>query len=344
MQKPAVEKPQGFILPNLCADQPLLLLLMAAQLVVIAFILFEYGFQFDWIYFGQVTLYVQWQVILSVLVICRLRTKFATMPQYQAASLAYVILLLIALTVAVSVHLLAGQFNIASIFRNVLLSAIISGLALRYLYIQQQSIEREKSILQASLTALQAKMRPHFLFNTMNSIASLISFEPEKAEKMVEDLSELLRASLRDSQTETTLAEEWRLCERYLAIEQVRLGDRLDWRCDFGSMDMQTSIPSFSLQPLIENAIYHGIQPNKDKGFIHISAKQHDEMVHILVQNSYSKHAHQKQHRGNRMAVDNIRLRVLKLYGASAGLDLLEKEGVFEAHLYYKKKNKQDEL
>lgn len=339
MKKPSISSTQGFVLPNLCADHALLLLLMAAELVVIAFILFEYGWNFDWIYFGQITLYVQWQVILSVLLLCRLRTRLATMSPVLAASFAYILLLLVAFVLGMVLYFLIEAVSVSWVLRNTLLTAILGGLALRYLYIQQQLIEREKSVLQASLVALQAKMRPHFLFNTMNSIASLISIDAEKAEKMVEDLSLLLRSSLRENETESSLENEWALCERYLAIEQQRLGSRLTWQCDFSQLDMQTRVPTFSLQPLIENAIYHGIQPYSEPGYIHIRAWQEGERFNLVVVNSKGK-GEGRAHQGNQVAIANIRLRLMKLYGDSAKLELKDYQDRFEAHMHYDNKNK----
>lgn len=312
---------------------------MAAELMVIAFVLFESGWEFDWVYFGQVTLYVQWQVILSVLLLCGLRAHLATLPASLAASLAYLSLLLVASALALILCYLVDSLNLLWVLKNIVLTAILGGLALRYLYIQQQLIEREKSTLQASLSALQAKMRPHFLFNTMNSIASLISIDAEKAEKMVEDLALLLRASLRENKAESSLASEWALCERYLAIEQQRLGKRLSWECDFNQVDMQVLVPTFSLQPLIENAIYHGIQPYSEAGYIHIKAWQEGKRFNLLVINSKGK-SEKKTHQGNQLAINNIRLRLMKLYGDSAKLVLQDYHDRFEAHMHYDNNNK----
>lgn len=340
MPKQTKDNPaRGFLLPNLCADNALLLLLMAVQLVVIAFVLFEYGFQIDWVYFGQASLYVQWQVILSVLILCLLRQKLANIPKYIAAAIAYGVVFVIAFTIALIVAKLMG-FDVFFVLKNTLISLIMGGLALRYLYVQQQVVERERAMLQASLAALQAKIRPHFLFNTMNSIASLISIAPEKAEHMVVDLSDLLRASLRDNAAETTLQEEWQLCESYLAIEQQRLGERLQWHSDFSAVDPKTPIATFSLQPLIENAIYHGIQQCAEKGFVAIKASQENNRVHIQITNSRCTQSKRSGYHGNQMAVENIRLRMVKLYGESARLELREEGQHFVVDLSYSINNK----
>ncbi len=329
----------GFLLPNLCADNTLLLLLMAVQLVVIAFIVFEYGFRIDWVYFGQASLYVQWQVIVSVVILCAMRQRLASMPKYLAAATAYGIIFAVAVVIAILVAKFMA-FDRYFVAKNTLLSLIMGGLGLRYLYVQQQVVERERAMLQASLAALQAKIRPHFLFNTMNSIASLISVAPEKAEAMVVDLSELLRASLRDNMAETTLQEEWQLCESYLAIEQQRLGERLRWHCDFSALNLQTPIATFSLQPLIENAIYHGIQKCTDEGFIAIKGWQEAGHIQIEITNSQCLQSKKSSHRGNRMAVENIRLRMVKLYGESARLELRDENQHFVVHLSYNVNNK----
>src|SRR5690554_2565438 len=340
MPKQTKESPaRGFLLPNLCADSTLVLLLMAVQLVVIAFIIFEYGFRIDWVYFGQASLYVQWQVIVSVILLCQLRPHLANMPKYLAAAVAYGVVFIVALVIAGLVAKMMA-FDYYFVAKNTLLSLIIGGLGLRYLYVQQQVVERERAMLQASLAALQAKIRPHFLFNTMNSIASLISVAPEKAEAMVVDLSELLRASLRDNMAETTLQEEWQLCESYLAIEQQRLGERLRWHCDFSALNLQTPIATFSLQPLIENAIYHGIQKCTDEGFIAIKGWQEAGHIQIEITNSQCLQSKKSSHRGNRMAVENIRLRMVKLYGESARLELRDENQHFVVHLSYNVNNK----
>ncbi len=122
----------------------------------------------------------------------------------------------------------AGQW--AAIAKQLGIACIIAGMVLRYFYVQQQLREQEQSELQSRIQALQSRIRPHFLFNSMNIIASLISVDPETAESVVEDLSELFRASLNDAGNQVLLTEELELCERYVRIEQLRLGDRLKAR------------------------------------------------------------------------------------------------------------------
>jgi len=203
--------------------------------------------------------------------------------------------------------------------------------------IKRQLVNREKSELLANLSALKARIKPHFLFNTMNSIASLISIDPEKAEKMVEDLAELLRASLRDHVVETPSAEEWHICEKSLEIEKLRLGERLRWECDFSALDQNLPIPSLALQPLVENAIYHGIQPSPEGGYLKVTGRSQGGEVEIRVETSQTKReGTQRSNHGNRMAINNIRHRIQHLYGETALLELRDLGTTFLVTLRYR--------
>ncbi len=343
---PQIPVNDSFLLPNLCEYQALLLLFIASQLLVIMFTVFQFGFDIDWVFFGMLTLYVQWQAMFSAVVLCKMRVYLSGLPKHLAVAMAFSLLLAIGFCLAVAVQwysapLNYGRFSWGIIFRNVLLSAIVIGVALRYLYVHQKMINREKSALVANLSALQARIKPHFLFNTMNSIASLITIAPDKAEKMVEDLAELLRASLRDDVVETSIADEWWLCERYLEIEQLRLGKRLTWSCDFSGLDTTLQIPHLGLQPIVENAIYHGVQPNPQGGYLHVSGESTvDGQVTIRVENSQAKeYQMQRENRGNKMAINNIRHRIQQLYGDSADLQLEDLDEKFLVTLRYQHKS-----
>ena len=142
---------------------------------------------------------------------------------------------------------------------------------LRYNYIQRSLHTREESELHARIQALQSRIRPHFLFNSMNIIASLIPVDPDVAETVVEDLSELFRASLQEEGSEVSIEEELALCRRYTRIEYLRLGERLNIEWQIEDAVESVKIPLLTLQPLLENAIYHGIQPMPEGGTITVS-------------------------------------------------------------------------
>lgn len=331
---------ETFNLPDLADNQAILVVSIAAQLLVVLAMLCRDGLYFSLQTFVALTVYVQAQAMISAIVLSLLKTPLAGLPKNVAASLSFFALMLVAFVMAVLAYwysnpLLIPMFDMEFVATALLISAIVVGITLRYLFVQQGLIEKEKTVLMANISALQARMRPHFLFNTMNTIASLISFAPSKAEKMIEDLCELLRASLQDD-VETTLEKEWYLCERYLDIEKLRLDDRLTWQSDFGDVDMQTAIPRLSLQPIIENAIYHGIQPCPDAGFLTVNASYQGDLLEIKVINSQSKkHQKGRENKGNHMAIQNTRRRIKQLYGTKSNLEMLDHENTFEVNLRY---------
>ena len=196
------------------------------------------------------------------------------------------------------------------------ISAVISFLLLRYFYTQQQWRLNLAAQSRAEIQALQARIRPHFLFNSMNTIASLIAISPESAETAIEDLSDLFRASLSEKNMHR-LKEEIGLTKSYLAIETLRLGKRLqiEWQIDENLLDVE--IPTLCIQPLAENAIYHGIEPIEKGGKILISALQIDNKLVLSVSNPLLGEARSSNFnkKGNQMAQDNIRQRLKLVYG-----------------------------
>jgi two-component system sensor histidine kinase AlgZ len=200
------------------------------------------------------------------------------------------------------------------VLRNVLISLVLGGVVLRYFYLQQQITLRERAELQARLDSLRARIRPHFLFNTMNSIASLIDSRPRDAERAVEDLAELFRASLQEQDRATTVGDELRLCEVYLGIEKLRLGDRLqvDWQVDPEARDR--AMPALLLQPLVENAVYHGIARLSGGGTIKVQVACNGPQLEVTVLNPMPATAGPTD--GHHMALANIAQRLQALYGS----------------------------
>jgi two-component system, LytTR family, sensor histidine kinase AlgZ len=221
---------------------------------------------------------------------------------------------------------------------NLLTSAILAGIALRYLYLQQQLRSQQQAELHARIQALQSRIRPHFLFNSMNSIASLIGSDPDLAERVIEDLAELFRASLAEP-TLIPIAREVTLCRRYLEIEQLRMGKRLtvDWQVS--EFSDAVKIPSLMLQPLVENAIFHGVEPMPQGGTVSIKISQANNQLMIAITNPYplvKKTPAQtpSQDRHNHMALDNIRHRLQVHYGDAARLSSSEEQGVFTTYIF----------
>lgn len=177
------------------------------------------------------------------------------------------------------------------------------------------------ALTEARLQALQARIRPHFLFNSMNAVLSLIRDEPRRAERMLENMAELFRVLMADNRQLRPLAEEVDLCRQYLEIEQIRLGDRLrvDWQID--SMPVAALVPPLILQPLIENAVYHGIEPQQGDGVLTIQispAASSAKQLNILLTNPY--HSASTHVSGNRMAIANIKERLQLHFDVEASL------------------------
>ncbi|RYY92183.1 MAG: sensor histidine kinase, partial [Comamonadaceae bacterium] len=177
------------------------------------------------------------------------------------------------------------------------------------------------------LEELQARIRPHFLFNTLNSAIALVREEPAKAETMLEDLSELFRQALADPRDSVTLADEIGLAERYLAIEQVRFGDRLRIKWQLDPAASSARLPPLLLQPLVENAVKHGVEPSPDGAKLRIRTERRGDTVVIEVVNSLPplRWADQPLPRGHGIALDNVRDRLRLMHDMqaqfSAGMD-----------------------
>ncbi|WP_150912213.1 sensor histidine kinase [Marinobacter halotolerans] len=311
-----------FYIPDLCRVRSVFMLVVTGELLSLVLAVVQADERWiEWNYFGLLSLFVQWTLLTSAAGICLLRRWLAR----QTVPLATAIVVLIVLFDVLVFSLFAdGIINPAQsdrpwqgVAKNLLLSLLITLMVLRYFYLQFQWQQQQEAEMQARLTALQARIHPHFLFNSMNTIASLISVNPERAEDAVLDLSELFRASLRADDRLIPLASELDLCRRYLAIEQLRLGDRLslDWQIEEG-LDQQ-AIPPLTLQPLVENAIYHGIQPRPEGGIVRIEAYRKGESVYLMVQNPRPTED-QRTHQGNRMALANIQSRLQALFGEPA--------------------------
>ncbi|HEY8330838.1 MAG TPA: sensor histidine kinase [Pseudomonas sp.] len=322
-----------FFLPELCAPEALLSLVLLAELLVLVLVLAEpLQPSFDWVRLALTSLFVQWLVLLSAAALCRLRPWLMSLPQALAGVLCGA--LVVALTLACTWA--AGYFGLAAprpqegllnlYLRHGLIALIMSGLVLRYFYLQSQWRRQQQAELRARLEALQARIRPHFLFNSLNSIASLIASDPDKAELAVLDLSDLFRASLATPGSLVAWRDELALGRRYLSIEQYRLGERLQLDWQVAGVPDDLPIPQLTLQPLLENAIIHGIQPRIDGGRIEVQASYHDGLFQLCVSNPYDSEPAAVS-RGTRQALGNIDARLVALFGPQATLSSERRDG-----------------
>lgn len=328
-----------FFVPNLCTAPAITVVVLVGQLLVV--VLLFAGGELSWMRLALLSLFVQWVALLSAGALCLGRGFYARFGLLPGALLAFVTVLAVTLAVGIAAdRVVAGSLTGSAVAwgaigRQQVIASIIAAVALRYFYVQQQLRLQEQSELRSRLQALQSRIRPHFLFNSMNIIASLIDSDPKTAESVVEDLSELFRASLNDTGNQVPMAQELALCRRYVRIESLRLGDRLALDWDVQPLPDSVRIPLLTLQPLLENAIYHGVQPLPEGGTISVRLWCADGRVHLEVSNPLPTTAGTAETQGNRMALENIRSRMTVLYGKRAELSTNAEGGRFRALLSY---------
>ena len=329
----------------------ILLLVLVAELLVFVIVLAGGSLQeFSWFSLGLTSLFVLWIVLLSAALLCNMRPLLMQFSTVKATVMAYSIILLLtgAFSVASEMYLVQAGVAVAetwtetqtgNVVRNLVIAAIMTGIAFRYFFLQNQLRQQEKAELRARVQALQSRIRPHFLFNSMNIIASLVHVDPDVAEEVVEDLAVLFRASLSDSTTEPVpLEEELELCRKYVHIEGLRLDDRLqvDWHIDVDPHEVR--IPMLTLQPLLENAIYHGIQPRPAGGTVVVSVAQVDGLIDATVINPVND-TDDRHESGNRMALENIRRRLEANYGTSASVSYGAEGDLYVSRIAYRPDN-----
>jgi two-component system sensor histidine kinase AlgZ len=200
--------------------------------------------------------------------------------------------------------------------RQAFYALFVTGVVLAYFDLSARALS--PAVAQARIEALQARIRPHFLFNSINAVLSLIRSDPRRAERVLEDLADLFRVLMADNRSLTPIAKEIAIARQYLAIEELRLGDRLRvaWRVD-GVPD-DALVPAFLLQPLVENAVYHGIEPLAQGGEIAIEVAREGEELAVRLTNPF--HPAGDHHSGNRMALANIRERLQLHFDAEASM------------------------
>lgn len=322
-----------FFLPELCGSEALLTMIVLAQLLVLVLVLAEpmpHGF--DWARLAFTSLFVQWILLLSAAVLCQIRPWLKAWRALYAGAVAA--LLVVALTLLCT--FLADFWLLSEVgdedpapryLRHTLIALIMSSLVLRYFYLQSQWRRQEKAELQARIESLQARIRPHFLFNSLNSIASLVSSDPCKAEQAVLDLSDLFRASLAKPGTLVTWADEVALAQRYLSIEQYRLADRLQVSWQINAVPDDLPIPQLTLQPLLENALIHGVAPRIEGGLVCIEASYEAGEFVLCVSNPCVDDSNKGRSQGTQQALSNIKSRLTALFGPSASLSVERRDG-----------------
>jgi two-component system sensor histidine kinase AlgZ len=275
------------------------------------------------------------QFEVSVLII--ILALIVVSPQLRAVSyqLAATLTLVIAGFCATAMHFVLSPFvpsiDGSDAIRTLLSALMLSSLLLMYFNWRTRFLTRADS--ESRLQSLQARIRPHFLFNSLNTVAALIRHDPPRAERVLMDMSDLFRAVLADSRMRVPLDEELHIGRAYLDIEQLRLGERLRVSCEIGDdVPLDIKVPSLILQPILENAVYHGIEASPDGGEIAIHVYRRGRRVSVEVCNTISHQSDAPLHRSH-SALANITERLALFFDDEADLKISRTSSHFSARI-----------
>ena len=341
--------PAPFYLPDFCAAGNVLAVVLIAELVAVLLTLARYGIaEKFWIDLARTSLFLLWAGMGSAAVLCVSRPRLQQFDVRRGSTLALGLMLLVTVVITEAAWWLAttsgrllgmegselGSDHAAFLWRNLLVGAVAGGLALRYFYVSQQWKRNVEAEASARVRALQARIRPHFLFNSMNTIASLTRSDPALAEEAVMDLAEMFRVSLRETRDRIPLAEEIDIARSYARIEGLRLGERLQVQWRLEDLPGEVTVPALILQPLLENAVYHGVEPLPHGGTITVRGTRQGRFVELAVENPVGT-PRRSRGGGSGIGLDNVRQRLGLTFPGEGTLEWRESGGHFSAVLRF---------
>ncbi len=323
-------------LPDFCAIRVLFIVVLIGELLAIVLTLATGGGFAD---LGFFSVFIQWIAISGTFILCVARPWLRRFDNRQVAVLTFVLLQLVTLMYAgLGSWLFASLLTTTVtefVLRSFAVSAIVALLMLRYFYIQHLWQAQLRAESDARIDALQARIRPHFLFNSMNVIAALTRSDPQRAEHAIEDLAELFRFALGDPRRQITLEDELNIARRYLQIEKIRLGDRLQLNWQTDALPASAKVPALVIQPIVENAIYHGIEQLAEGGTISVTGKRHKDALELCIANPVAQSSSYSHSKGNRMALDNIRARMTAMYSGRSKITVVVEDNLYMVTLYW---------
>ena len=298
----------------------------------------------------QYILYINWILLAFAAFIDLFQRKIQPLNAIQSSVLGFFLLQVIVLLTTLILNLVGywgahfslQNFSWPDLSENLWLhlsyGALLGAFCLRYLYMREQWLLQQHSELNARIQAMQARIHPHFLFNSLNSVVSLISIDPDKAEQMLIDLSRLFRASFQELKL-VSLSEEIELCRHYIAIEQIRLGDRLqvEWNIQQPLQLSQVKIPLLTLQPLIENSIFYGVEKKIIDAKIGILVEILQNQVTIVITNPFIQDKI-RDREGHGIAIDNVKQRLKAHFGNSVQFRNYASKALFTTVIHYQNK------
>jgi two-component system sensor histidine kinase AlgZ len=297
---------------------------------------------------ARISLFMQWLGLTGAAALCYSRRWLAKLSVPVAVVTAFALLTINVAVLSEAAFLLGRNLSERGIsgnlfpdsrwtflLSNVGITTIVTAMLLRYFFVAHQWSLHVRAEAQSRIHALQARIRPHFFFNTMNTIASLTRSNPSRAEEAVADLADLFRATMKDSDEPSRMSSELDLCRTYLRIEELRLGDRMtvQWRIDESLM--LAIVPSLTIQPLLENAIHHGLEPLDGGGTVVVSGKLNGDDVEVTVTNPVTDVTGTYIRPGNRVALENIRERLSLAHGDRGRVEVTEEEGRYTVTLRF---------
>jgi two-component system sensor histidine kinase AlgZ len=321
------EQLRQLYLPDFCRARAVLAIVIICELTALVLALARneavLGF---WADLARTSMFLLWIGLFGAALLCMLRAYLNRQSVRRGSAMVLALTAALVMLISAAAYWFgsrAGWINDTGLIpqdhwtfllRNVVIALVVTALALRYFYVTHEWRHNVELQAKARVHALQARIRPHFLFNSMNTIAALTRTNPARAEEAVQDLADLFRANLSDKRNEIPLSDEIDVAHTYQRMEQLRLGERLrvEWKVD--SLPSNALVPGLTLQPLLENAIYHGVEPRPDGGVVTVTGELNKGMITIVVRNPLPA-ANVTMRDGNRLALANIRERLDLMYG-----------------------------
>ena len=336
----------GEFLPDFCRGSIVInVVILAEFLALVGTVLTERLLATVFHDFLMVSVFVQWIALTSVAILCLLRPRINRLPPNRAFLTAYLILVCVAwgiselmLWVLWAAGFLEsprppwyGQFHI----RNLIVSSVVSAFALRYFLARHQLRQTTLSEASARRDVLKHRIRPHFLFNSLNIIAGLMHRAPARAGAAIEDVADLFRLMLDESKDLVGLNNEIAVAKKYLKLEKLRLEKRLTVNWDVGPVPRTAKTPTLILQLLLENAIHYGVEPFSEGGEVGIKIQAVDDNLYINVDNRSADIELDDASQADNTAMEYIRMRLNDYYRAAAKVIVATRNGRFEVSIFH---------
>jgi two-component system sensor histidine kinase AlgZ len=325
-----IEHSGQLYLPDFCTARAVLVIVIICELTALVLALARneevLGF---WPDLGRTSMFLLWIGLCGAAMLCLLRGYLNRQSPAKGSAIVLALTAVLVMMISAVTYWFGSNATWLDenaftrhdqwtfLVRNVVIALLVTALALRYFYVIHEWRYNVELQAKARVHALQARIRPHFLFNSMNTIAALTRSNPARAEEAVQDLADLFRANLNEKRNEIPLAEEIDVARTYQRMEQLRLGARLrvEWKVD--ALPSDALVPGLMVQPLLENAIYHGVEPRPDGGTVTVVGEFNKGMITIIVRNPVPV-ANLMVRDGNRLALANIKERLDLMYGERA--------------------------